>query len=150
MRPLHRLSMYCINSLTSYTVIQTQIWPVTRGIENFHCSMLGLHGGHWLPHVLRPWCRTSQIQFSKRALHSFANLSSRSGPSIRHAPKLGITYPRATSTSLRSAHLVSMSGDTSETSDSYRLPTNVKPTHYEVTIRTDLEKLVFDGFVRVQ
>ena len=118
-----------------------------RGIKLFYRSMLGLHGGHWLPRVLRPWCRTSQI-------HRFANLNcqwgSRSGPSIRHAPKLGITFPRATSTSLRRAHIVSMSGDTSETSDSFRLPTNVKPTHYEVTIRTDLEKLVFDGFVRVQ
>jgi hypothetical protein len=37
----------------------------------------------------------------------------------------------------------------SELADTYRLPTDVKPTHYEVTVRTDLEKLVFDGFVRV-
>ena len=37
----------------------------------------------------------------------------------------------------------------SEFADTYRLPTDVKPTHYEVTVRTDLEKLVFDGFVRV-
>lgn len=32
----------------------------------------------------------------------------------------------------------------------YRLPTNVKPTHYDVTVRTDLDKLKFDGFVTVQ
>jgi hypothetical protein len=38
----------------------------------------------------------------------------------------------------------------SESPDTYRLPTDVKPTHYEVTVRTDLEKLVFDGFVYVQ
>ncbi|KAG7092748.1 hypothetical protein E1B28_009075 [Marasmius oreades] len=31
----------------------------------------------------------------------------------------------------------------------YRLPTNVKPTHYELVVRTDLDKLVFDGFVKV-
>ncbi|KAJ3554813.1 hypothetical protein NM688_g2912 [Phlebia brevispora] len=31
----------------------------------------------------------------------------------------------------------------------YRLPTDVKPTLYEVTVRTDLEKLKFDGFVVV-
>jgi hypothetical protein len=37
----------------------------------------------------------------------------------------------------------------SEFADTYRLPTDVKPTHYEVTVRTDLEKLVFDGFVHV-
>ncbi|KAF8061516.1 leucyl aminopeptidase [Lyophyllum atratum] len=31
----------------------------------------------------------------------------------------------------------------------YRLPTNVKPTHYDVTIKTDLEKLEFGGFVKI-
>ena len=34
--------------------------------------------------------------------------------------------------------------------DKYRLPLDVKPTHYDVTIRTDLEKLTFDGFVKVE
>lgn len=33
--------------------------------------------------------------------------------------------------------------------DQYRLPTNVKPTHYDVTIKTDLEKLRFQGFVKI-
>lgn len=32
----------------------------------------------------------------------------------------------------------------------YRLPTDVKPTHYDVTVRTDLEALKFDGFVIAQ
>ncbi|KAI0792895.1 hypothetical protein C8Q75DRAFT_751852 [Abortiporus biennis] len=32
----------------------------------------------------------------------------------------------------------------------YRLPTNVKPTHYDITIRSDLEKLKFDGFVVIK
>ncbi|KAK7693087.1 hypothetical protein QCA50_002652 [Cerrena zonata] len=31
----------------------------------------------------------------------------------------------------------------------YRLPTNLKPKHYDLTVRTDLEKLKFDGFVEV-
>ncbi|GLB35338.1 putative aminopeptidase [Lyophyllum shimeji] len=34
-------------------------------------------------------------------------------------------------------------------SNEYRLPTNVKPVHYDVTIKTDLEKLEFDGFVKI-
>lgn len=34
--------------------------------------------------------------------------------------------------------------------DEYRLPLNVKPTHYDLTIRTDLEKLTFDGFVKIE
>lgn len=40
--------------------------------------------------------------------------------------------------------------DPSKGYDEYRLPTDLKPTHYDVTIRTDLEKLTFDGFVKVQ
>lgn len=34
--------------------------------------------------------------------------------------------------------------------DKFRLPTSVKPAHYDLTVRTDLEKLVFDGYVTVQ
>lgn len=34
--------------------------------------------------------------------------------------------------------------------DPYRLPTNVKPTHYDITIKTDLENLTFQGFVKVE
>ncbi|KAG6866087.1 hypothetical protein C0991_008839 [Blastosporella zonata] len=37
----------------------------------------------------------------------------------------------------------------SKSDDQYRLPTNVKPKHYDVTIKTDLEKLEFEGFVQV-
>jgi hypothetical protein len=32
----------------------------------------------------------------------------------------------------------------------YRLPPNVKPAHYDLTIRTNLENQTFDGFVDVQ
>lgn len=34
--------------------------------------------------------------------------------------------------------------------DEYRLPTNVKPVHYNVTIKTDLEDQTFEGFVRIE
>lgn len=32
----------------------------------------------------------------------------------------------------------------------YRLPTDVKPTHYDLVIRTDLKQSKFDGVVKVQ
>lgn len=32
----------------------------------------------------------------------------------------------------------------------YRLPTNVRPTHYDVTVRTDIPGSKFDGIVTVQ
>ncbi|EEB98508.1 hypothetical protein MPER_01967, partial [Moniliophthora perniciosa FA553] len=31
----------------------------------------------------------------------------------------------------------------------YRLPTNVKPSHFDLTIHTDLDKLTFEGFVKI-
>jgi hypothetical protein len=34
--------------------------------------------------------------------------------------------------------------------DQYRLPTNIKATHYDVTIKTDLESLTFEGFVKIR
>ena len=32
----------------------------------------------------------------------------------------------------------------------YRLPTNVKATHYDITIKTDLENLTFNGIAKVR
>ncbi|KAF8627899.1 hypothetical protein AX15_004193 [Amanita polypyramis BW_CC] len=43
-----------------------------------------------------------------------------------------------------------MTAITTDTSQNqYRLPVDVKPTHYDVTIRTDLEKLAYQGFVKI-
>jgi hypothetical protein len=120
--------------------------------------MLVFHGRHRFTPALWPWCKTSWTMRPTQAVHRLANrqqgfVRTRSG--FKFWPNLGVTLalpvPRATS--VHCVRLATMSGATSsssETSDSYRLPTNVKPTHYKVTIRTDLEKLEFDGFVRVQ
>jgi len=43
-----------------------------------------------------------------------------------------------------------VSPPTQKASDEYRLPTKVKPTHYDVTIKTDIENQVFEGFVQIE
>lgn len=35
-------------------------------------------------------------------------------------------------------------------STEHRLPTNVKAAHYDITIKTDLENLTFDGIAKVR
>lgn len=34
--------------------------------------------------------------------------------------------------------------------DAHRLPLDVRPVHYDLTVRTDLEKLQFDGSISIQ
>ena len=67
------------------------------------------------------------------------------------------TEPSATLARLRSCstHSASRSpattiSDMSPAEVDYRLPTNVKPTHYDVTVRTDISASQFDGVVTVQ
>ncbi|THV07366.1 leucyl aminopeptidase [Dendrothele bispora CBS 962.96] len=40
-------------------------------------------------------------------------------------------------------------GSTDKPASEYRLPTNVKPSHYDLTVRTDLDSSVFDGVVKI-
>jgi hypothetical protein len=44
----------------------------------------------------------------------------------------------------------SLSTMPSPDTERYRLPTDVKPTHYDITIHTDLEQLTFNGFVKIR
>lgn len=35
-------------------------------------------------------------------------------------------------------------------SDGFRLPLDVKPTHYDLTVKTDLENSTFEGVVKIE
>jgi hypothetical protein len=43
-----------------------------------------------------------------------------------------------------------MASSSENVSDHYRLPTNARPRHYDLTIRTDLENEKFTGFVKIE
>ncbi|KAH9942750.1 peptidase family M1-domain-containing protein [Amylocystis lapponica] len=78
----------------------------------------------------------------------FTGRRSSSGLNCRHGAALWL-YKSASClkiTGLTAIRRISMSA---HAQDSYRLPTDVKPTHYDLTIRTDLETLTFDGIVKI-
>ena len=73
----------------------------------------------------------------------------RKGCVIRSIPGLSyLSAPLSRSRYCSLAHMVSP--PTQKASDEYRLPTKVKPTHYDVTIKTDIENQVFEGFVQIE
>jgi len=39
---------------------------------------------------------------------------------------------------------------TTKEDDQYRLPTNIKATHYDLLIQTDLERLTFQALVKIR
>jgi hypothetical protein len=77
--------------------------------------------------------RTRQFRTGIR-LRSYNNISS----TLLPTPRFYCT---------RSAQMTGNSADTLQ--NQYRLPVDVKATHYDVTIRTDLEKTEYQGFVRI-
>ena len=45
---------------------------------------------------------------------------------------------------------MSAPGISTKEGDDYRLPTDVKPTHYSITLCTDLKASTFDGVVKIE
>ena len=43
-----------------------------------------------------------------------------------------------------------MTSSSENISDHYRLPTDARPKHYDLTIRTDVKKEKFTGFVKIE
>ena len=72
----------------------------------------------------------------------------RKGCVIRSIP--GLSYLSTTLSRSRYCSLAHMVSPSQKASDEYRLPTNIKPTHYDVTIKTDIENQVFEGFVQIK
>lgn len=69
----------------------------------------------------------------------------------KHSTKPSYLIPLSTRSCSTKPFIANMSADTvAKPRDEFRLPEDVKPTHYDVTIRTDLEKLTFDGYVKIE
>ena len=73
-------------------------------------------------------------------------------PQTRRGPAFEriASYCTFHNTPIVSAEIMSTTPSTTKNPDEYRLPTDVRPTHYDLTIRTDLEKETFDGAVKIE
>lgn len=69
-------------------------------------------------------------------------------PNPRPLASILLSSPRSASSIY--LKVANMSTSAAPVEDPYRLPTNVKPIHYDITIKTDLESLTFQGLVKVR
>jgi hypothetical protein len=110
--------------------------PFTR--KHLQTSCLGVH-----PVYKSPFDGRTQIrQLVHQTRQSEAGFRLRSYNSISSA---FLWTPRFYCTT--SVQMTASTADTLQ--NQYRLPVDVKPIHYDVTIRTDLEKTEYQGFVKI-
>lgn len=94
----------------------------------------------------------SVTESQKRVYHKVTN---------HHTPPLKFRFQNSSSHflptlptqthSLQKSSIARMSSvSTPGAPDEFRLPIDVKPTHYDLTVRTDLDKLQFEGFVKIR
>ena len=92
-------------------------------------------------------CRRGPAALSFRTGHRCV---SRLESIYKHQPPLA--HPLLSRTCFTHATMASGPAQdvTASQRDAYRLPTDLKPTHYDVVVRTDLKELKFDGYVVAQ
>lgn len=71
-------------------------------------------------------------------------------PRHAHAHAHVRPFAQHTRTCFTLARMSSAVSAPTQPAEKYRLPTNVRPTHYDLTVRTDLKGLKFDGYVTAQ
>ena len=128
----------------------------------------------WAPNA-RPWTLSSSlprcVQQARASLSTIATPPGTVAQRYAHASPQLASLPRSQSQSARdsrwfkfgsrrppsipipspSSAIARRTMSTAAAEDSkFRLPTNVRPTHYDVTVQTDLEKLTFSGFVKIK
>lgn len=145
--------------LTQYPI--TRLWA-KRLAHNFLCAPLRVnsfpelaaHGRTALQtcYRLNSVIAGSVTQSQKRVYHKVTN---------HYTPLLKFRFQNSSSHFLHTLPIQTHSLQKSSTArmssvstlgapDEYRLPIDVKPTHYDLTVRTDLDKLQFEGFVKIR
>ncbi|KAI0075828.1 hypothetical protein K474DRAFT_1663834 [Panus rudis PR-1116 ss-1] len=89
-----------------------------------------------------------------KGTHTPSRLGLASGAHLSAFGRIRTRRTRLPSPAYPCSTLAIMSGagsapQSSKDPNEFRLPTDLKPIHYDLTVRTDLEKLKFDGFVKV-
>ncbi|KAF5367551.1 hypothetical protein D9758_003664 [Tetrapyrgos nigripes] len=100
----------------------------------------------------RPWSPSSLLAGSRRPYgrlsNSFLRTRDRPKPTSRHLSRPHFVPP-SSAFHAPAQSVVMSTGSLDKPASEYRLPTNVKPVHYDLTIRTDLDTSEFDGMVKI-
>src|ERR1700677_2560097 len=131
-----------------------------RKFARFHRDRMTVRGAPVVRRILKPTWSPSICQSKGRnLLPSFSQVLTQSGARDRDAFRSRVLASPSSPLLRRhcslhhspldvSAYLMASSSE--DASDHYRLPTNARPKHYDLTIRTDLEKEKFTGFVKIE
>ncbi|KAF8261355.1 leucyl aminopeptidase [Lactarius quietus] len=101
----------------------------------------------WSPSISQSKGRNLLPSFSQVQTQAYA----RDRGSLRFRVLASTNFPLRRHCSLHHSPLdvSAMAASSEKAPDHYRLPTEVRPRHYELTIRTDLEKEKFTGFAKI-
>ncbi len=122
-----------------------------------------VRGAPAVRHILKPkptWSPSISQSKGRNPLPSFSQVRTQAQACIQDRDTLRFRVLSSSSSPLLRRHCsfhhspldvsASLMASSENTSDHYRLPTEVRPRHYDLTIRTDLEKEKFTGFVKIE
>lgn len=112
------------------------------------CSLPALsHGTQVLGSIPPSYASLYQIQ---RPPYTYAYVRTRDHQTLSSQSHLKPCTRNCSTSATPRMSSASAAPNPSQPQVDYRLPTDIKPTHYDLTVRTDLKESKFDGVVKIE
>lgn len=123
------------STATSRNIQLNDIWTHVQPRRNGYSTINGVPCARPVRSMVKPGLKHFDSKLTARCRYRTPNLFSSSNYCThRH-------HPFAMSSTVTPSLAVD--------NEQYRLPTDLKPAHYDVTVKTDLENLTFQGIVKI-
>jgi len=145
-----------VKTIVFFILYGSHRWRAVGGPYGLQFSML-------LPFFARQWFACATPRQSLANVNYFSRIKVKHGPSTSRSWSSMRSFsiapvfqgqlanrPSANQRDSLTPIRTMSSAATKKTNDPYRLPTNVKPLHYNLFIKTDLEALKFEGHVAIE